>query len=242
MTAYRTVVVGTDGSDSSYRAVDRAAAIAGDSGATLVIACAYHPARADDVTKAQDELGDDVAYQVVGSTPAEETVRTAAERARRAGARQIDTVVVDGEPVSTLAKVVADRGGRPAGGRQPRAQHARRPHPRLGSGGGRPQVTGRRSHRAHDVTRSGEELVGLQQHIERILLGGDRTYTRDEVVERCRRAARAGHRAVARARLRDRRGRRGRVHRWRRPRAAHGQRAASGPASSSRPSRSPARG
>ncbi|HEV7647894.1 MAG TPA: universal stress protein [Actinophytocola sp.] len=109
MAAYRTVVVGTDGSDSSYLAVDRAAAIAADSGATLVIACAYHPARADDVTKAQDELGDDVAYQVVGSTPAEETVRTAAERARRAGARQVDTVVVDGEPVHTLAKVVADR-------------------------------------------------------------------------------------------------------------------------------------
>lgn len=108
MAAYRTVVVGTDGSDSSYHAVDRAAAIAADSGATLVIACAYHPARTEDVSKAQDELGDDVAYQVVGSTPAEETVRTAAERARRAGAQQIDTVVVDGEPVSTLSKVVAD--------------------------------------------------------------------------------------------------------------------------------------
>jgi nucleotide-binding universal stress UspA family protein len=109
MAAYRTVVVGTDGSDSSYHAVDRAAAIAADSGATLVIACAYHPARAEDVTKAQDELGADVAYQVVGSTPAEETVRTAAERARRAGAQKIDTVVVDGEPVPTLSKVVADR-------------------------------------------------------------------------------------------------------------------------------------
>jgi nucleotide-binding universal stress UspA family protein len=108
MAAYQTVVVGTDGSDSSYLAVDRAAGIAADSGATLVIACAYHPARADDVSRAQDELGDDVAYQVVGSTPAEETVRTAAERAKRAGAAKIDTVVVDGEPVPTLAKVVHD--------------------------------------------------------------------------------------------------------------------------------------
>jgi nucleotide-binding universal stress UspA family protein len=108
MAAYRTVVVGTDGSDSSFHAVDRAAAIAADSGAALVIACAYHPARAEDVTRAQDELGDDVAYQVVGSTPAEESVRTAAERARRSGAQKIDTVVVDGEPVPTLAKVVAD--------------------------------------------------------------------------------------------------------------------------------------
>jgi nucleotide-binding universal stress UspA family protein len=109
MTAYQTVVVGTDGSDSSYLAVDRAARIAAATGATLVIACAYHPASQQDIERAQDQLGADVAYQVVGSSPAEESVRTAAERARRAGATAIDTVVVDGEPVPTLAKVVAER-------------------------------------------------------------------------------------------------------------------------------------
>ncbi|MDQ3788626.1 MAG: universal stress protein [Actinomycetota bacterium] len=109
MTAYQTVVVGTDGSDSSYRAVDRAARIAADADATLVIACAYHPARAEDVSRAQDELGPDVAYQVVGSSPAEDSVRTAAERAKKQGATKIDTVVVDGEPVPTLTKVVKER-------------------------------------------------------------------------------------------------------------------------------------
>lgn len=109
MTAYQTVVVGTDGSDSSYVAVDRAARIAADAGATLVIACAYHPARQEDVARAADELGSDVAYQVVGASPAEDSVRTAAERARRAGATKIDTVVVDGEPVPTLTKIVNDR-------------------------------------------------------------------------------------------------------------------------------------
>ena len=109
MTAYQTVVVGTDGSDSSYLAVDKAAKIAADSGATLVIACAYHPARSEDVDRATDELGADVAYQVVGSTPAEDTVRTAAERARKQGATKIDTVVIDGEPVPTLTKVVEER-------------------------------------------------------------------------------------------------------------------------------------
>jgi nucleotide-binding universal stress UspA family protein len=110
MTAYQTVVVGTDGSDSSYLAVDRAARIAADTGATLVIACAYHPARDEDVSRAQDQLGSDVAYQVVGSSPAEDSVRTATERARKQGATKIDTVVVDGEPVPTLARVVKERG------------------------------------------------------------------------------------------------------------------------------------
>ncbi|EWC60441.1 Universal stress protein UspA [Actinokineospora spheciospongiae] len=108
MAAYQTVVVGTDGSESSYLAVDRAAAVAADSSATLVIACAYQPREDRDLGRVQDELGSDVAYQVVGFNPAEETVRTASERARKAGATNIETVVVDGDPVPTLAKVVHD--------------------------------------------------------------------------------------------------------------------------------------
>jgi nucleotide-binding universal stress UspA family protein len=109
MAAYRTIVVGTDGSDSSYRAVDKAAAIAADTGALLIIACAYQPASQREVEKAQDTLGGDVAYQVVGSTPAEDTVRTASDRARMAGTSKIDTVVTVGEPVSTLTKLVIER-------------------------------------------------------------------------------------------------------------------------------------
>ncbi|MQA08072.1 MAG: universal stress protein [Pseudonocardiaceae bacterium] len=109
MAVYQTVVVGTDGSDSSYHAVDRAAELTGSAGATLVIACAYFPADDREVEKAMDELGDDVAYQVVGSNPAEDTVRTASERARAAGAGKIDTVVVSGKPVDSLLGVMKDR-------------------------------------------------------------------------------------------------------------------------------------
>jgi nucleotide-binding universal stress UspA family protein len=105
--AYRTVVVGTDGSESSLRAVARAGAIAGACGATLVIACAYLPTEADDreVARAQDVLRDE-AYQVVGSHPAEDTVRTAAERASKAGAGEVRTVAVQGSPVEALLDVV----------------------------------------------------------------------------------------------------------------------------------------
>ncbi|EMD22659.1 universal stress protein [Amycolatopsis azurea] len=108
MAAYRTVVVGTDGSDSSFAAVDRAAGVAGDSGATLVIVCAYYPANKGDVEKAQDVLGDE-AYQVVGSAPAEDTLLSARDRAAKAGAKNIDTAAVVGDPVDSLRKVVADR-------------------------------------------------------------------------------------------------------------------------------------
>src|SRR6516225_4274280 len=111
MGAYQTVLVGTDGSQSSYRAVDRAAEIARDSAARLVIVCAYHPATRREVAQAEDVLGDD-AYQVVGSTPAEETLRTAAERAAVAGVSAIERVAIEGEPVKSQAGllVVGNRG------------------------------------------------------------------------------------------------------------------------------------
>jgi nucleotide-binding universal stress UspA family protein len=109
MAAYQTIVVGTDGSDSSYRAVDKAAALAAATDATLVIACAYQPASQREVEHAQDELGSDVAYQVVGSAPAEDTVRTASERAAKAGATKVDTQIVVGDPVPTLTKLVKER-------------------------------------------------------------------------------------------------------------------------------------
>jgi nucleotide-binding universal stress UspA family protein len=101
MGTYQTVLVGTDGSDSSYRAVDRAAELARDAGATLVIVCAYHAAGERVGAAAADELGAD-AYQVVGSTPAEESLRTAAERATKAGATDIQTSAISGEPVKSL--------------------------------------------------------------------------------------------------------------------------------------------
>lgn len=107
MAAYQTVVVGTDGSDSSFAAVDRAAGVAADSGATLVIVCAYYPASKNDVDKAQDVLRDE-AYQVVGSAPAEDTLQDARDRAVKRGAAKIETVPVVGDPVESLRKVVSD--------------------------------------------------------------------------------------------------------------------------------------
>lgn len=105
MTAYRTVVVGTDGSESSFRAVERAAVVAAASGAKLVLACAYHPADPADTRAAQDALGDE-AYQVVGSAPADDSLSRAADRARAAGATDVDRVAEVGEPVPTLLAIL----------------------------------------------------------------------------------------------------------------------------------------
>jgi nucleotide-binding universal stress UspA family protein len=106
MGGYQTIVVGTDGSETSFRAVDRAAALAADADATLVIACAYFPERPDPRT--QDVLGDE-AYQVMGSAPADDTVSRARDRAAAAGATKIETEAVQGKPAESLQKVVHSR-------------------------------------------------------------------------------------------------------------------------------------
>jgi nucleotide-binding universal stress UspA family protein len=107
MGAYQTVLVGTDGSDSSYRAVERAAEVAHESDAKLVIVSAYEPATRREVVSAEHDLGEDT-YQVVGSSPADDALRTAAERAAAHGAAHVERVAVEGEPVKTLLHALTE--------------------------------------------------------------------------------------------------------------------------------------
>jgi len=104
MSAYRTVVVGTDGSASSMRAVDRAARIAGTD-ARLIVASAYLP-HPDD-SRAADALGDE-SYKVSGIAPIYAILQDAKERARAAGATNVEERPIEGAPVDALVKLAED--------------------------------------------------------------------------------------------------------------------------------------
>jgi nucleotide-binding universal stress UspA family protein len=109
MSIYRKVVVGTDGSKPSLRAVERAAEVAQQSSADLVIVCAYYPTSEEDAQRAQDELRDE-AFQVIGSAPAEDTLREATDCAKAAGmSGEVETVAVLGAPVSSLLDAAEQR-------------------------------------------------------------------------------------------------------------------------------------
>ena len=101
MSAYQTVVVGTDGSDSSMRAVERAARIAG-ADAKLIIASAFLPqhedARAVDVLKSES-------YKVTGTGPIYEILHDAKERAHNAGAKNVEDRAIEGAPVDALVQL-----------------------------------------------------------------------------------------------------------------------------------------
>jgi nucleotide-binding universal stress UspA family protein len=104
MSAYRTVVVGTDGSDSSFRAVDRAAQIAG-ADTKLIIASAYLPQHED--TRAADALRDE-SYKVSGTAPIYAILQDAKERAHNAGAKNVEERSIVGAPVDALVKLAED--------------------------------------------------------------------------------------------------------------------------------------
>src|SRR3954453_12357445 len=103
MSAYQTLMVSTDGSDTSLRAVDHAAAFAAANNAKFIIATAHlpnvdkggwgRPARPDRVIdgRAEVALGGEGDYKMHGKAPVYGILREARDRAWTAGAKNIET-------------------------------------------------------------------------------------------------------------------------------------------------------
>jgi nucleotide-binding universal stress UspA family protein len=119
MGGYRTIIVGTDGSDSSLRAVDRAGAFAAQQDAKLIIASAHvptvekggwsRPPSHDHVSdaRAADALGDE-GFRLHGEAPVYEILRDARDRARAVGAQDVVERAVAGAPVHALVKLAEE--------------------------------------------------------------------------------------------------------------------------------------
>ncbi|KRE27486.1 universal stress protein [Mycobacterium sp. Soil538] len=108
MTKYSTIVVGTDGSETSLRAVDKAAALAAESGARLIIASAYTPARHDGGAPEPDQSRHD--YRTQGDAPVYGLLHDAADRARNAGAHNVEQRAVKGAPADALVDLADEVG------------------------------------------------------------------------------------------------------------------------------------
>ncbi|APE14578.1 universal stress protein [Mycolicibacterium pallens] len=105
MGGYKTVVVGTDGSDSSLRAVDRAGYLASEPGSKVIVATAYFPANED--TRAADLLKDE-GYKMAGNAPIYAILREARDRAKAAGAAEVEERAVVGAPVDALVDLAEE--------------------------------------------------------------------------------------------------------------------------------------
>lgn len=99
---YNTVVVGTDGSESSFLAVRRAAGVAAAMNAELVLASAYVGEHADTAAKQTTA--------VEGEMSASEVLASARKEAEDAGAAKIRAVLKEGDPVEALMSIVKSEG------------------------------------------------------------------------------------------------------------------------------------
>src|SRR5258707_4561764 len=109
MSAYETVVVGTDGSESSLRAVDRAGAIAADHGAKLIVATAHLPVPEEKGRYAippGSTHGQD--YRLVREAPFYAILRDAKERAHKAGAKNVEEKAIVGAPINALVHLAEE--------------------------------------------------------------------------------------------------------------------------------------
>lgn len=103
---YKVVVVGTDGSESSFRAVDEAAKIAAESDAKLIIASAFLPE--DNDQAAEPDQPKDDSYKTQGNAPVYAQLREASDRAKAAGAKDVEERPIEGAAVDVLVDLVEE--------------------------------------------------------------------------------------------------------------------------------------
>ncbi|MDZ7676435.1 MAG: universal stress protein [Acidimicrobiales bacterium] len=103
--AYRTIVVGTDGSDPATRAVRQAARLAAADDAHLVVVTAFERHDGDG-----DDEPADVRWMLTDSNQAETHARAARETAHGLGVRDVVVQTIDGLPAEKLIETAEDFG------------------------------------------------------------------------------------------------------------------------------------
>ena len=101
---YETILVGTDGSESSFLAVRRAAGIAHAVGARLILASAYYKENADAMTATRSD-----SQTVVGDSVAERILGNAKAVAIEEGAEEPELILREGSPVEALIAVATEK-------------------------------------------------------------------------------------------------------------------------------------
>lgn len=111
MKDYRTIVVGTDGSSLAEPTVGRAAWLAKNDDANLVIVCAYSRLSRRDEAKNVATLGGDTRVgQVLGRSAANLALSEAVKTAAAAGATVTAALLIDGDPAEALVATADEQG------------------------------------------------------------------------------------------------------------------------------------
>jgi nucleotide-binding universal stress UspA family protein len=105
----KTIVVGTDGSETAGRALAEAAELASATGATLNVVTAYQPVGKARLNAEAQETPEDMLWAIGPAEDAEVTLQAATDAAGAAGV-DVQGHAVEGDPADAILRVAEDVG------------------------------------------------------------------------------------------------------------------------------------
>ncbi len=106
---FKTIVVGTDGSETAGKAVEEAIALARALGATIELVSAYEPVAADRLRQEARQVPQDVQWMVNPREDVDATLRDACETIEAAGVT-VTSYAREGDPADAILDVAEERG------------------------------------------------------------------------------------------------------------------------------------
>ncbi|MCW3013900.1 MAG: UspA domain protein [Solirubrobacterales bacterium] len=107
---FRSIVVGTDGSDTAQTAVDEAVELAKSIGAKLHIVSAYEPVGADRLRVERNQVPADLQWMVNPREDVDTTLQAAAEAAEAGGVTDVAAHARQGDPADAILDVAEEQG------------------------------------------------------------------------------------------------------------------------------------
>jgi nucleotide-binding universal stress UspA family protein len=105
---FRSIVVGTDGSDTATQAVRQAVELAGTLGAKLELVSAYEPVPAQRLREERRAAPEDLQWAINPREDVDATLDAAAEVAREAGV-EVNSYPRQGDPADAILDVAEER-------------------------------------------------------------------------------------------------------------------------------------
>ena len=105
---YRSIVVGTDGSETAEKAVRQATELAGSVGASLHLVSAYSPVPDARLREERQGAPEDIQWSINPREDVEETLRLASEKVQEAGVK-VETYSREGDPADAILDVAEEK-------------------------------------------------------------------------------------------------------------------------------------
>ena len=105
---FKSIVVGTDGSETATEAVRQAVDLAKQIKAKLELVSAYEPVSDQRLREERTEVPDDVQWMVNPREDVDATLRAAADRAKEAGV-DVETYARQGDPADAILDVAEEK-------------------------------------------------------------------------------------------------------------------------------------